>query len=57
MIAPLTLILQDDLEEVEFGELGITSVGYPIGKRWKQAGELKALEHGFKSICKWVVTH
>jgi hypothetical protein len=50
VIAPLAFILQDDLEEVELGEFGLSSVSDPIGKGWQQAGELEALEHGFERL-------
>jgi hypothetical protein len=40
VIAPLAFVLQEEFEQVELGELGLSGIGHPIGKRCKQAGEL-----------------
>ena len=48
LVAPIDLVLEHELEEVELAELGLLRVGDAVRNRGKSAGELQALEDGLE---------
>jgi hypothetical protein len=50
LIAPIDLVLEQELEEVELAELGFASIGDAVGNRWEKARELQALEDGLERL-------
>jgi len=50
LVAPVDLVLEGELEELELTQLRLPRVRYPIGERRQKARELEALQHGLERL-------
>jgi len=50
VIAPVDLVLERELEELELIEFRLLRVRHPIGERRQKARELQALHHGLERL-------
>jgi hypothetical protein len=50
VIAPVDLVLQDKLEEIELGDLLFAGVGDAVRERRDDPGQFQTLEHGLQGL-------
>ena len=50
VVAPVDLVLERELEELELTELRLPRVRHPVGERRQKARELQALHHGLERL-------
>ena len=50
LVAPVDLVLEGELEELELTQFRFLRVRHPIGERRQKARELEAFHHGFERL-------